>query len=138
MHFGKCRIFSDGKFILRAVSVWFLSAVILTPAAALILLRTPSGCTEAGYASSVLSFLCALTAGISALKGENGIIGKALISAAAICILLITCGYLCSSSLSPDSILSIVSFSFAGCLSAALICSGGQNNRKKAKIRKVS
>ena len=138
MHSEKNKIFSNGKFILRALSAWLISALILTPVAALILQKTAAGSAEAGYTSSALSFLCAFAAGIRALKGENGRIYKALISAAALCILLITAGYIFGkNNISPDSILSIVSFSFSGCLAAALLCSGTPGVRKKVKVHKI-
>ena len=138
MHSEKNKIFSDGKFILRAFSAWLISTLILTPAAALILQKTAAGSAEAGYTSSALSFLCALAAGIWALRGENGKIYKALISAASLCVLLITAGFMFGKKgISPDSVLSIVTFSFSGCIAAALLSSGAAGTGKKVKIHKM-
>ncbi len=123
----------DSSFLLRAAAAWLLCALILLPAAALVL--NASGATERALSmtSSAISFLAAVGAGIAAAKKRRtGVVYTALLSAAVLVTALLTVGFLIAGEkLDPSAVLSLVSFSFAGCLfGAVVLCNPAKKNRK--------
>ena len=123
----------DSSFLLRVAAAWLLCALILLPAAAFVL--NASGATERALSmtSSAISFLAAVGAGIAAAKKRRtGAVYTALLSAAVLVTALLTVGFLIAGEkLDPSAVLSLVSFSFAGCLfGAVVLCNPAKKNRK--------
>lgn len=123
MFLKKIEKLPDGSFLLNAAAAWFLSAVLLIGIASV--LANTAGMGEQGiaYLSSALSFLCAAAAGAAAAKKSpsNGFV-TALMTGSFLVILLLTAGFLTAGrNLDPSSILSLVSFSYAGALVGTLL-----------------
>ena len=113
----------EGSVFISAAAAWLLSACVLLFAATLAANLTGMGEQGMGILSSVLSFLCAVASGWAAAKKQHANrLLTALITAAMLVVLLLTVGFLIrGTELNPSSILSLVSFTYAGVLFGALI-----------------
>lgn len=122
----------DIRFLPDAVLMWFVSALILLPLAALTAELTK--CSEAGlaYISSAASFFTALAAGAKAIRTRRkSAVITAIISALTIIIIALTLGFaVAGEKLQADGILSLVTFTFSGALVGSVFFSG---NNKKTK-----
>ena len=122
--------------ILRVLGAWLFSAAVLTILASFILWRAGLSDHAYGYISSAISFLSAVVAGGTAIKGreQTGAL-SALIAACALTILLLTVGFLVSKeNLSSDGIMSLVSFTFAGILLGYVVFPKGKKITNKKRI----
>ena len=123
----------DIRFLPDAILVWFISAVVLLPIAALTAELTQ--CSEAGlaYISSAASFLTALAAGAKAIRTrKKGAVVTAIISALAIIILALTLGFvIAGDKLQADGILSLVTFTFSGALVGSVFFSGSSRKPRR-------
>lgn len=123
MFFSKIEKLPDGRFLLNAAAVWFLSACVLLGLGSV--LANAAGLGERGvaYLSSVISFLSAAAAGCAAArKSTAGGLVTALLAGSFLIILLLTVGFLVAGrGMDPSSILSLVSFTYAGVLVGTLI-----------------
>ena len=108
----------DAGFLFSAAAAWGLSAGILLCLAAAMAGLTNAGETALGYYSSALSFLTAAAAGAAAARRrQTGGILTAFAAATAIIILLLTIGFMIKGEhMDPSAVLSVVSFTCAGCL----------------------
>lgn len=133
MQSGQKQNYTDAHFILSALAGWFISAPALIVLAAIIVNRAQMGSRSIGYASSVLSFLCAAAAGIAAGRTRKaGKLYTAAVSAAVITTLLLTVGFLIDGTdLDASGVLSVVSFTFAGCLTGCVCFSGKGSKRRR-------
>ena len=124
--------YQDFSFIPSSVFVWMLSALVLLIVSSVIL--NESGCSERsmGYVSSILSFSSAMAAGITAgRKRKAGALYTALLTASVLVVMLLTIGFMISSTMiEPSAVMSLVSFTFAGCL-VGVVCFLPSNKRKK-------
>lgn len=127
---------TDIRFLMRAVLAWFLAAVILLLLASLIVSKASISSGTVGYISSALSFLAALFAGAKASsERRKGNVYTGLITGAAIVTLLLTIGFLIEGTeMESDGILSVVTFTFAGCLAGAVLLPGGKTRAKKTRF----
>ena len=129
--------------MLRAMVIWFCSALILLTAASFLLARTETGSAALGYISSGISFLCAAAAGFSLVDGKgNAGLGQSLVLALALLLLLLTIGFLVGDKhLEASGVLSVVTFTVSGVLFGAVIlgkCRRGQRkHRKNFSIRQI-
>lgn len=125
----------DMRFLLRALLVWVLAAVVLLPAAAALVSRTEMGTEAIGYVSSAISFLTAVCAGAAAARGrKGGVLYAGLLTAAAVTILLLTIGFLIEgAAMEASGVLSVVTFTFAGCLVGSVFFIG-RSARKKTRF----
>ena len=116
--------FPDSGFLLKAVAAWLLSALILLPVAAVILNMFGASERAMSITGSSISFLTAACAGTAAAKKRRqGNVYTALLSGAVLVTALLTVGYLIAGEkIDPSAVLSLVSFTFAGCLVGAVIC----------------
>lgn len=123
-------------FILRALLAWIISAAVLLPIASLIVQKSNISAASLGYISSALSFSCAFFSGVSASRGEgSGTVYKGLISAAVITVILLTIGFLVEGNeLKASAVLSLVSFSFSGCLLGSVMFPGCKTGKRKKKF----
>jgi len=112
----------DSSFLLAALFTWLISSLLLLLIATVVL--SEIGCSEQslGYASSLITFLSAFAAGVSAVKKrKTGLIYTALLTATVLVTALLTLGFIIDGpALEPSAILSIISFTFSGCLTAAV------------------
>ena len=108
----------DGGYLPGALMVWLMSALVLLGLSALLANLLRFGEREIAYVSSGLSFLTAASAGFyAARRKRKGVFAAAVLTATALVILLLTVGFLIrGEQLSPASILSLVSFTYAGCI----------------------
>lgn len=113
----------SGGFLLSAMAAWAFSAGILLCMAALAADISKVGETSLAYFSSALSFLTAAAAGLAAARHRKaGGLVTALASSTTIVILLLTLGFLIrGEKLDPSAVLSVVSFTYAGCLFGACL-----------------
>ena len=125
----------DGRILLRAVTAWVLSAVFLLLLGALLANALSFGERQIAYLSSAISFLTAAAAGFAAAsKRRTGRFGAALLAAAVLVILLLTVGFLIrGEAMNSSAILSLVSFTFAGCLLGGCILSQPARSGRKTK-----
>jgi hypothetical protein len=124
--------------ILLALGRWAVSALALLCLFSAVLTHINAGERAVAYASSALSFLAAVGAGsvIGGTKGDK-IVYPVLLTAAVLVTILLTIGFMVEgSAIESGGVLSVVSFSFAGCLVGAVIFMGGKHkNQKKHKLR---
>ena len=115
--------YTDPGFILSAMTAWVLAALGALALASFILWSTELGGGCIGYISSALSFLAALFAGAAAGRVRKaGALYTAALAAAAIVTVLLTVGFMIKgASIEASAVISVVSFTFAGCLSGALL-----------------
>ena len=122
----------DSGFLLSAVFTWVLSAVLLLLIASIVM--NEIGCNEQsiGYVSSLISFVAALSAGIAAArKRKNGVLYTALLTASVLVTALLTLGFIINGSdIEPSAILSIISFTFTGCLAGVVFYSPAKKRRQ--------
>lgn len=130
---------TDGRFLLSAAAAWLLSAVLLLTISTILANSANFGEQALGYLSSANSFLCAAVAGhFAAKKSKAGRLSVALITGTALCILLLTVGFLAKGEeMDPSSVLSVVSFTYAGVLTGVfLIPKSGKTNGKYRYYRR--
>ena len=125
-------LYADASFIPEAIRGWLISAPVLLILGAVIVNSVDAGTDTLAYVSAAVSFLSAFSAGFSAgSSAKTGRVYAALLSAAVITLSLLTIGFLIKGSeLSPDGILSVVSFTFAG---VAAGCAAAPKKMKKRK-----
>ena len=120
--------FPDGLFLFSALIAWLLCAAILLVLAALI--------QGIAYLSSGVSFLCAAAAGKAAVESKkSNSLAIAVITATALVIFLLTAGFLIrGEDMAPSSVLSLVSFGYAGVLFGSLILYKPDRPRSKRTV----
>ncbi len=125
----------DPVFLLSAFFYWFLCALILLIICSIILNESGASEKGIGYSSSVISFISAVAAGTAAGRKRNaGAFYTAILTAVALIIALLTLGFVINGSLiEPSSVMSVVSFTFSGCLVGVFFLS--EIGRKKKKYR---
>ena len=108
--------FPDGLFLVRALIAWLLCAAVLLVLAALTANAAKMGEQGIAYLSSGVSFLCAAAAGKAAAESKkSNSLAIAVITATALVIFLLTAGFLIrGEDMAPSSVLSLVSFGYAG------------------------
>ena len=113
----------DAAFFLGAVGAWLLSACILLVISTVGANLAGLGEQGLGYLSSLLSFLCAVSAGAAAVRRSGAPrFLTAILTGTGLVILLLTAGFLTKGGeLDPSSVLSVVSFSYAGALLGAAL-----------------
>ena len=128
--------FPNGLFLVRALTSWLLCAAILLVIAALIANAAKMGEQGMAYLSSGISFLCAAAAGKAAAESKKtNNPGIALITATALVIFLLTAGFLIrGEDMAPSSVLSLVSFGYAGVLFGSLILYKPDRPRSKRTV----
>jgi len=128
----------DARTILSALAAWALSALVLLCLSALLLGRVNVGEGAMGYLSSALSFLTAVCAGIAVGKGRTvGVVYMALLTAAVLVTALLTVGFMVEgAAIEASGVLSVVSFSFAGCLFGAVLFSGKKRKKSRQRYRR--
>ena len=127
-----------GKSLLHALGVWLLSALILTCAAALLVNAFGLRETQLGYVESLISFFAAFFAGSTAVRrGNSGRLLTALVAGTSLVVVLLTLGFLAGGKgFDPSSILSVVSFSYAGCFAGALLYQKRMNKDRRNVIKR--
>ena len=115
-------ILPDAGFLASAAAAWCLCAVVLLCMTALIAASTGVGEQMLGYLSSFNSFFCASAAGAAAInRSRMSRMFTALVTGTALVILLLTVGFLIrGEEMDPSSILSVVSFTYAGVLTGTV------------------
>ncbi len=128
----------EPRTILSALAAWAISAFVLLCIASLILSRLSLGEGAIGYVSSALSFFSAVFAGAALGRAKSGgCIYPALITAAVLVTALLTIGFMVEGAdLQSSGVLSVVSFSFAGCLTGAVLSGGKKGKSHKKRYRK--
>lgn len=127
----------DSGFLLSAMFSWMLCAVLLLTLSSI--LMNELGCNEQslGYVSSGISFLSAACAGAAASrKRKRGIIYTSLLTATVIVTALLTLGFIVDGpAIEPAAIMSIISFTYTGCLLGVYLCKPRKiNNHFRARI----
>lgn len=127
------------RMLARALFAYLLSAFVLLVLASFLLSRTNAGSDVLGYVCSGISFLSAFLSGrVLAHSQKDLSFYAAFLFAVLLIILLLTFGFLAGErSLDPSGVLSVVSFTFAGVLLAALLplCSLPRKSRRLRVFR---
>lgn len=125
--------YADAGFILSAVTAWFIAAVFALLLASFILNRIDIGNACIGYVSSAISFVAAIFAGIAAGRvRKTGALYTAAVSAAVIVTALLTIGFIVEGAgIEADGVISVVSFTFAGCLAGAVFFPQREKKRRQ-------
>lgn len=125
----------DMRFLLYGGIAWGISAVVLLPLASFICLKAGVGEGSMGYISSALSFVIAAIAGAAAARKSGAGIFAGALTAVVIIILLLTAGFIIKGAeLSSGGVLSVVSFTLAGCVFGAFFLSGGKDKSRKSRV----
>jgi putative membrane protein (TIGR04086 family) len=135
------RTMPDGGSLLRAAAAWMLSAPVFLALAALAANVTGAGERSIGYISSAVSFLSAAAAGYNAMRNQKSAgIAAALITATAIVIMLLSVGFLIKGEeMNASSMISLVSFTYAGILVGAIgIPKKEKSYGKRRRTRKLT
>ena len=113
----------DGRCLLRAAVGWVVCSLVLLTLTTFIANTAGMGEGSLGYISSAISFLAAAAAGFVSVHGkQTGRFGTAMITATALVILLLSTGFLIKGEdMDPSSIISLVSFTYAGVLLGTVI-----------------
>ena len=124
------------KFLLRGLISWLISVLILLTIATIIVSKCDISTASIGYISSGLSFLTAFSAGMFALKGnKSGLLVKGMILSSALTIFLLTIGFIIKGdSMNSAGILSVVSFTFSGCLLGCVMSSFFKETKSNHKF----
>ena len=118
--------------LLRAALAWTISAAVLVLFGAGLLCLLRAGEESLAYVSAAVSFLAAFAAGHAAGKGGGSRLFSGLVCGFALCILLLTLGFLIKGdALDASAVLSITSFTIAGALSGAFLCRSGKKKRRR-------
>ena len=119
----------------RGLLSWLAAAVTLCFLTACVIRAHGVGSEYFGYISAGLSFLSAAFAGAAGSRGE-GKLGSGLLCAMCLSIVLLTAGFVCSGGhLDPSAVLSVVSFSFVGCLAGSLLFGGRGGKQVQSAFR---
>lgn len=123
----------EPRTILSALAAWAISALVLLCIASLVLSKI-----SLGEGSSALSFLSAVFAGAALGRAKSGgIIYPALLTAAVLVTALLTIGFIVEGAdLQSSGVLSVVSFTFSGCLLGAVLSGGKKSKSHKKRYRK--
>lgn len=123
----------DFAFLISAFFAWMMCALALLLISSIILYEV--GCTEKslGYVSSGISFVSAAVCGASAgRKRRNGALFTALLTATVLVVALLTVGFLVNgAAISPSAVMSVISFSFTGCMLGAVFFSVPLHRKKR-------
>ena len=118
--------------LLRAALAWTISAAVLVLFGAGLLCLLHAGEESLAYVSAAVSFLAAFAAGHAAAKGGGSRLFSGLVCGFALCILLLTLGFLIKGdALDAPAVLSVTSFTVAGALSGAFLCRSGKKKRRR-------
>ena len=124
------------RSLLRAGLVWLAAAVILCFLAACVIRERGVSSAALGYVSSAISFLCALCAGAAGSGGERRL-ASGLLCAVLLSLALLTAGFLIGGKgMEPSGVLSVLSFTFAGSVTGALLFGGRKTETKRSSFRK--
>ena len=128
----------EPRTVLCALAVWAVSALVLLCIACLILSKVSLGEAAMGYVSSALSFSSAAFAGAVLGRGRaGGVVYPAMLTAAVLVTVLLTVGFIIEGAdLQSSGVLSVVSFTFTGCLFGAVAAGGKKSKSHRKRYRK--
>lgn len=136
------QILPDTGFLVSAMAAWCMCALVTLSLTALLAATTGMGEQVLGYLSSANSFICAAAAGAAAIsRSRLPRFFTALLTGTALVILLLTAGFLIrGEEMDPSSILSVVSFSYAGALTGCVfrLKPGKQRGRRPFHSKKLT
>ena len=120
----------EARVILHAAAAWAAAAVVLALLAALAAaqLSVPEGAM--GYISSAMSFIAALVAGSRTARGrKTGAVYAGLVAG-----VVITLGFIVAGDgIAEDGVLSVVTFTLAGCVAGSVFFAGGRKRPARSK-----
>jgi peptidoglycan/LPS O-acetylase OafA/YrhL len=127
---------SSLRSLLRAMLVWTVTAISLCFLSACVIRAHGVSSAAFGYVSSAISFLCALLAAAVGADGERRIV-SGLLCGAGLSLILLTAGYLIGGKeMDPSGILSVLSFTFAGCLTGSILFGGRKAETKRRDFKR--
>ena len=135
---GFKRSMPGGTFLLSAATGWLFSACTLLALFAFAANRIGIGERGLAYGSSLISFLSAVAAGLTATAKDRSVrlIG-AFVAASALVILLLTLGFLIEGKeMNPSAIISVVSFTYAGMLLGVFLLPERRSNTGKRRSKR--
>ena len=126
----------DVQCIATAVAAWGISAALLTLLAALAAALFSVPAAAIGYISSALSFAAALAAGRCAMRGrKTGALYTGLVAGVVITTIVLNMGFIIAGSgIAADGVLSVATFTLAGCLAGSVFFVGGHGKQKRNRM----
>lgn len=123
----------DSAFLFSALIIWILCASVSILIASIILNEAGLGEKSIGYISSAISFVSAAAAGwAAAKKRKKGSLYTAGITGAVLVTALLTIGFLVNGTeIEPSAVMSVVSFTFAGCMVGSVLLYQPVKSKKK-------
>ena len=121
--------------LLSPVLVWLTTALLLLLIASALVCYAGLGEAALGYLSSLISFIAAAAAGSRFTRsvGKPAVLSSMLL-ATVLTILLLTVGYLIrGKNLDSSGILSVVTFTYAGCLLGAVLSAGREHSERSGQ-----
>lgn len=124
------------RLLVHGLLAWIVSAFLLCFLTACVIRAHGVGSACYGYISAGLSFLCAVFAGAYSGRGERKL-SSGLLCALFLSIVLLTAGFVISRGrLDSSAVLSVVSFSIAGCLLGSLLFGGMPKKQTQSPFRR--
>ena len=124
------------RLFLRAMLFWIASAVTLAFLTACVIRAHGVSSAAFAYVSSAMSFLCAMLAGAVGSGGEKRMV-SGLLCGAGLSLVLLTAGFLIAGkNMDPSGILSVLSFTVAGCLTGAILFGGRKRETKRGVFQR--
>jgi len=129
----------DVRFLISALAMWLISAAVIVPLAALMAHLLCFDERALAYLSSAISFAVAFIAGAKAMSvRKRKALMTELICGLCIVLLALTIGFVVAGDqLQADGILSVVSFTLAGCLAGGLLFPVNKKARTNKKMPRL-
>ena len=112
----------DLTFLPRALAAWAVCAAALLLSGTALYSADGAALSSLGYTGSLISFLASVGAGAAASSAQReGRIRRGLLSSLCLAALLLLSGFLIGGRLDGSAVLSVASFTLAGCLLGSLL-----------------
>ena len=124
---------SEAGYILTGVIAWLIASTLLLLLSAVVVYTTKPEEASLGYFVSAISFLSATVAGFSASKKKNkALLYTGLIIGCTVICFALTLGFVIAGNrITADSVLSLVTFTLAGCMAGCIIPTRKEKRNKK-------
>lgn len=123
----------DLLFLLKAMLIWLAAAAVLVLFCAALISGFNLSASSVAYFSSAISFLSAMAASIAVTAGNrNKKLKYAFLTGLVLTVTLLMLGFIVEGrELSPDGVLSVISFTMAGAVVGGVLAPSNKGGRTK-------
>lgn len=123
----------DLLFLLKAMLIWLAAAAVLVLFCAALISGFNLSASAVAYFSSAISFLSAMAASIAVTAGNrNKKLKYAFLTGLVLTVTLLMLGFIVEGrELSPDGVLSVISFTMAGAVVGVVLAPSNKGGRTK-------